>query len=75
MPLTLDVLRKCFPSKEGFTFGLAASFLIPGYLLGGALKNYGTQNIVVPIVCFLTGALLVVVYLLYNKVIKNERNN
>ncbi len=75
MPLTLDVLRKCFPNKEGFAFGLAASFLIPGYLLGGALKNYGTQNIVVPIVCFLTGALLVVVYLLYNKVIKNERNN
>ena len=75
MPLTLDVLRKCFPNKEGFAFGLAASFLIPGYLLGGALKKYGTQNIVVPIVCFLTGALLVVVYLLYNKVIKNERNN
>lgn len=45
MPVTLDVLRRYFPGKEGFSFGLAAAFLIPGYLLGATLKSYGGYDL------------------------------
>lgn len=67
MPLTLDALRYLFPNKEGFAFGLAAGFLIPGYLLGTILKPYGLQNIIIPIICLLTGILLFLSYYLKRK--------
>ena len=74
MPVTLDALRRCFPNKEGFAFGLAAAFLIPGYLLGSILKPYGPKEIIIPIVCFITGAMLVFVYLINKKAVINERD-
>lgn len=74
MPLTLDALRKCFVNKEGFAFGLAASFLVPGYLLGGISKNYGNQALIISIISFLTGISLLVVYILNRKQL-NERDN
>lgn len=74
MPLTLDALRKCFPNKEAFAFGLAAAFLIPGYLFGVTLKDYGIQNIVVPIICGLTGICLLFIYIFGNKHLYHERN-
>ena len=74
MPLTLDALRKVFPNKEGFSFGLCAAFLIPGYLIGGALKQYGNQQIVIPVICLLTGLMLVGVYILEDKVINVKRD-
>ena len=75
MPVTLDAIRRCFPKREGFSFGLAAAFLSPGYLLGNLLKPYGTKEIIIPIVCFITGAMLVVVYWMKKKDPANERDN
>ena len=70
MPLTLDALRKCFPNKEGFSFGFAAAFLIPGYLVGSALKGYGMQSIIIPIICFITGGILIISYVVRSKIIE-----
>ena len=70
MPLSLDWLRKKFPNKEGFAFGLAAALLVPGYFLGNALKGHGLQNVIIPIVCLLTGAMLVFI-----NVYKNRKQN
>ena len=33
MPYTLNRMRSLFPGKEGFSFGYAAAFLVPGWLL------------------------------------------
>ena len=75
MPLTLHEIRKYFPNKEGFAFGLTAALLIPGYLLGTYLKSNGGHLVIVPLICFLTGILLLVMYLYrkYKKV--NEGHN
>ena len=75
MPLTLDALRKIFPNKEGFAFGLAAGFLIPGFLLGSILKHSVSHVIVVPLICFLTGLSLLIVYILKGKIKNDTRNN
>ena len=64
MPLTLDALRRLFPNKEGFAFGLAAAFLIPGYLTAMLLQGQGIQIVVLPIICLLTGGVLIPVYLI-----------
>ncbi len=45
MPLTLNMMRRLFPEKEGFAFGLAAAFLIPGYLFASILKQYTSINL------------------------------
>ncbi len=75
MPLTLDALRKIFPNKEGFAFGLAAGFLIPGFLFGLVLKNTTKNVAIVPIICFLTGLSLLIVYILKGKIKNDPRNN
>ena len=64
MPLTLDCIRRIFPNKEGFAFGLLAAFLIPGYLIGQMLKGnvYDFSWVVV----LLTGGMLFTIYILIN---------
>ena len=64
MPLTLDCIRRIFPSKEGFAFGLLAAFLIPGYLVGQMLKGnaYDFSWVVV----LLTGGMLFAIYIIIN---------
>lgn len=74
MPLTLDWLRKKYPHKEAFAFGLAAALLVPGYYLGNALKGHGLQNVIIPIVCLLTGAMLVFINIYKNKKQKDGIN-
>jgi FSR family fosmidomycin resistance protein-like MFS transporter len=34
MPITLDLMIRIMPSREGFAFGLLAAMLFPGYLIG-----------------------------------------
>lgn len=34
MPITLFLSNKCLPNREGFSFGILAFMLFPGYLLG-----------------------------------------
>lgn len=63
MPLTLDALRRLFPKKEGFAFGLAAAFLIPGYLIANALKANNYINLSWAIT-LITGLMLVGSYIL-----------
>lgn len=75
MPLTLDWLRKKYPNKEGFAFGLTAALLIPGYFLGSAFKGSGPQKIIIPILCFVTGAMLIALKIYSDRKQKNERND
>lgn len=65
MPLTLDLVRRIFPKKEGFSFGLLAAFLIPGFLLAQILKGktYDFSWVLV----LLTGIMIISIYLILNK--------
>lgn len=74
MPVTLDILRRCFKNKEGFAFGLAASFLFPGYIIGSLLKPYGIKEIIIPIICLLTGVIIIICYILTSKNKKEIKN-
>ena len=67
MPVTLDMLRRCFKNKEGFAFGLAASFLFPGYMLGSLLKPYGLKEVIIPLICLYTGVIIISSYLIIKK--------
>jgi hypothetical protein len=66
MPLTLHEIRKYYPNQEGFAFGLTAGLLIPGYLFGLYMKEFelnGSQNTIAPLICLITGAGLLAIYL------------
>ena len=61
MPVTLFLLYRCLPDSPGFAFGLAASALWPGTLIGGMLPASGGWRVLLILLCFAL-ALFAVVY-------------
>jgi FSR family fosmidomycin resistance protein-like MFS transporter len=55
MPVTLWLLYKLMPEEPGFSFGLAASALWPGTLLGMLIKLTGPAQKFLIIISFLVG--------------------
>lgn len=60
MPYTLNRMRSLFPGKEGFSFGYAAAFLVPGWLLACYAGEEGRSEAL-----FLSLTLLVCLILLW----------
>ena len=52
MPITLFLLYRCLPDSPGFAFGLAASALWPGALIGGMLPASGGLRVLLVLLCF-----------------------
>ena len=52
MPITLYLLYRCLPDSPGFAFGLAASALWPGFLLGGLIPAGGVTRVILVVFCF-----------------------
>ena len=52
MPITLFLLYRCLPDSPGFAFGLAASALWPGFLLGGLIPAGGVSRVILVVFCF-----------------------
>ena len=75
MPVTLDLLRRCFKNKEAFAFGLAAYFLVPGNIIAILLKQLDFIDILLPITCLITGLMIGSIYYINKKELKNEINN
>ena len=55
MPVTLWLMYRHIPDYPGLAFGLAASALWPGALIGGLIKLTGPLQSLLIIVCFLLG--------------------
>ena len=55
MPVTLWLMYRHIPDYPGLAFGLAASALWPGTLIGGLIKLTGPLQSLLIIVCFLLG--------------------
>lgn len=55
MPITLYLIYRLFPDSPGFAFGLAASALLPGTLLGGAVTLTGIWADILIMICFAVG--------------------
>lgn len=55
MPVTLWLLYRAMPDAPGFAFGLAASALWPGALLGQYIRLTGVWQIGLLLLCFLSG--------------------
>ena len=55
MPITLLLIYRAMPEAPGFSFGLAASFLWPGTILGRFLNQAGTQPQILVLITFLFG--------------------
>lgn len=60
MPITLWYACRLFKNKEGFTFGLLAAFLIPGYLLG--MLEYDRLLITIFMIISCIASLLFILY-------------
>ena len=52
MPITLFLIYRCLPSAPGFAFGLAASVLWPGTLIGKYISVSGEIKVVFILLCF-----------------------
>lgn len=52
MPVTLYLIYRLYPNSPGFAFGLAASALLPGTLLGNSIHFTGNMPI---LICFAVG--------------------
>ena len=70
MPVTLWLLYRAMPDSPGLAFGLAASALWPGSLLGGMIKLTGPAASLLILACFIFG-LWAIVYS-EDKIIKGE---
>ena len=66
MPITLFLLYRLFPKSPGFAFGLAASALWPGVLIGQLIHLTGVWSDLLVVICLLTG--LIAVYLTERRV-------
>ena len=55
MPVTLWLLYRHLPDRPGLAFGLAASALWPGTLIGGLIKLSGPFRSLLIIICFAAG--------------------
>lgn len=64
MPCTLYLATKAVPGREGWTFGLLAMSLLPGYLLGYLSKDNATcQALLVPLMATIVLESLLLLYL------------
>ena len=52
MPVTLFLIYRCLPNAPGFSFGLAASVLWPGTLIGSYISASGGIKTVLILFCF-----------------------
>jgi len=52
MPITLFLIYRCLPNAPGFAFGLAASVLWPGTLIGKYISVSGEIKVVFILLCF-----------------------
>ena len=52
MPITLFLIYRCLPNAPGFAFGLAASVLWPGTLIGKYISVSGKMKVVFILLCF-----------------------
>lgn len=52
MPVTLFLIYRCLPDDPGFSFGLAASVLWPGDLIGRCISVSGAVKTVLLLFCF-----------------------
>lgn len=55
MPITLYLIYQLFPDRPGFAFGLAASALWPGTLIGKLIHLTGVWAGMLTIICFMAG--------------------
>ena len=55
MPVTLYLMYRAVPDSPGFAFGLAASALWPGTIVGGLIRLTGLWQAVLIIACFAFG--------------------
>ena len=70
MPITLYLLYQAMPNRPAFSFGLAASFLLPGLVLALYLKGLDTHLISVAIL-----VLNLILLLISNRSIKETKEN
>ena len=64
MPCTLYLATKAVPGREGWTFGLLAMALLPGYLLGYLCKDDATyQALLMPLMATLLLESLLLLYM------------
>ena len=71
MPITLYLLYRCLPDSPGFAFGLAASALWPGALIGGMLPTSGGGRSALILLCF---ALALFAILFAERRLSNEKD-
>lgn len=65
MPCTLYLATKAVPGREGWTFGLLAMALLPGFLLGNAIKDHAIcQALVMPLMATILLESLLLFYFL-----------
>ena len=55
MPITLYLIYQLFPDRPGFAFGLAASALWPGTLIGKLIHLTGVWAGMLTVICFMAG--------------------
>ena len=55
MPITLYLLYQLFPDRPGFAFGLAASALWPGTIIGKLIHLTGIWAGLLTVICFMAG--------------------
>ncbi|MBQ1407705.1 MAG: hypothetical protein IIY88_06185, partial [Eubacterium sp.] len=61
MPITLYLIYKLFPDSPGFAFGLAASALWPGTLIGKLIHLTGSSAGILAACCFALGLAAIVI--------------
>ncbi len=60
MPVTLFLIYRCLPDAPGFSFGLAASVLWPGTLIGRCISSSGKIQVILVLLCFGIGLFSIV---------------
>ena len=61
MPVTLYLIYRLYPDSPGFAFGLAASALWPGSLLGKAIHLTGIWADLITMICFVSGLIAILI--------------
>ncbi len=72
MPVTLFLIYRCLPNAPGFAFGLAASVLWPGTLIGKYISISNGTKVLFILLCFGVALLSI---LFAERKINHEKNN
>ena len=72
MPVTLFLIYQCLPNAPGFSFGLAASVLWPGTLIGNYISVSGEIQVILVLLCFGIGLFSI---LFAERKISHEKSN